>query len=249
MIPQELGSFYNFGQQSIPEGCRRPGERDPRDADWTTHPLAPFVNLCGVGVCHGPQPFKPRAQIFQFAALANTAHEGLPVNGYDGRQHPCDHVGQLAKRLLGRREETLEFSDGGFSLLALHTERLVAADALGTCSGSFLFDRGRERPSGKCLAFRLGLDEGRPLDVERLPGDPDCMLEPGMRGPGVKESLPEEAVALSRVLAVVPTPQVPDGSVWISGYPIDQGLGRAEGLSELLPDHDDVGDGWLGRTR
>ena len=200
-------------------------------------------------VRHYSKALEASPQLLQFAALAKAPHEGLPVNGYDGRQHPCDHVGQLAKRLLGRREETLEVCDGGFSLLALHTERLVAADALGTCSGSFLFDRGRERPSGKCLAFRLGLDEGRPLGVERLPGDPDCMLEPGMRGPGLKESLPEEAVALSRVLAVVPTPQVPDGSVWISGYPIDQGLGRAEGLSELLPDHDDIRDGWPARTR
>jgi hypothetical protein len=51
------------------------------------------------------------------------------------------------------------------------------------------------------------------------------------------------------VLAVVPAPQVPDGSVGISGHPIDQGLGCAEGLSELLPDHDDIRDWWPARTR
>ena len=187
--------------------------------------------------------------MLQFAALAKAAHEGLTVDRYDGFQHSCGHVGQLAKRLLVRREETLEFGDSGFSLLALHTERLVVAHSFRTCSGGFFLDGRRERASGECHAFRLGLDEGRPLDVERLPGDPDCMLEPGMRGPGLKESLPEEAVTLVRVLAVVPAPQVPDGSVWISGHPIDQGLGRAEGLSELLPDHDDIRDWWPARTR
>ena len=187
--------------------------------------------------------------MLKFTALANTAHEGLPVDGYDGFQHPCGHIGQLAKRLLGRREETLEFSDGSRALLAFDAERLVAADGFGPCSGSFLFDCRRERVGGECHAFRLGLDEGRPLDVERLPGDPDCMLEPGVRGPGLKESLPEEAVARVRVLAVVPAPQVPDGSVWISGYPIDQGLGCAEGLSKLLPDQDDIRDWWPARTR
>ncbi len=187
--------------------------------------------------------------MLQFAALAKAANEGFPVDGYDSCQHRYGHVGQLAKRLLVRWEETLEFGDGGFSLLALHTERLVVAHSFRTCSGGFFLDGRRERASGECHAFRLGLDEGRPLDVERLPGDPDCMLEPGMRGPGLKESLPEEAVALSRVLAVVPAPQVPDGRVGISGYPIDQGLGRAEGLSELLPDQHDIRDGWPARTR
>jgi hypothetical protein len=136
----------------------------------------------------------------QFAALAEAADKGLPVDAYDGFQHSCDPAGQPAKRLLGRREETLEFSEGGFSLLALHTERLVAADALGTCSGSFLFDRGRKRPSGKCLAFRLGLDEGRPLDVQGFSGPLNSLLELSMHGPRVQESLPEEPVALVRVL-------------------------------------------------
>jgi hypothetical protein len=70
-----------------------------------------------------------------------------------------------------------------------------------------------------------------------------------VRGLRVEETLPEEAVALSRVLAGVPAPQVPDGRVGISGYPIDQGLGRAEGLGELLPDHDDIRDCWPARTR
>jgi hypothetical protein len=187
--------------------------------------------------------------MLQFAALAKAADDGLPVDGYDGFQHPCGHVGQLAKRLLVRREETLEFSDGGRSLLAFDAERLVAADGVGTCSGRFLFDCRRERASGECLTFRLGLDEGRPLDVESFTGYLNSLPELGMRGLRVKESLPEEAVAVSRVLAVVPAPQVPDGSVWISGYPIDQGLGRAEGLSELLPDHDDMRDWWPARSR
>jgi len=53
VIPHELGSFYAFGQQGIPDGCRRPGEHDPRDAKWTTNPVAPFVNLGLVGVGQG----------------------------------------------------------------------------------------------------------------------------------------------------------------------------------------------------
>ncbi len=187
--------------------------------------------------------------MLQFATFAKTANEGLPVDGSDGFQHPCGHVGQLAKRLLGRREETLEFGDGGRSLLAFDADRLVAAHGVSSNPAGFLLDCRRERASGERVALGLRLDEGRSLDVERLPGDPDCMLEPGMRGPGLKESLPEEAVTLVRVLAVVPAPQVPDGSVGISGHPIDQGLGRAEGLSELLPDHDDIRDGWPARTR
>jgi hypothetical protein len=187
--------------------------------------------------------------MLQLAALAKAANEGLSVDGYDGFQHARGHAGQLAKRLLGHREETLEFSDGSRALLAFDAERLVAADGFGPCSGSFLFDCRRERVGGECLAFRLGLDEGRPLDVEGFPGSLNGSLELNVRGLRVKESLPEEAVALSWVLAVVPAPEVPDGSVGISGYPIDQGLGRAEGLSELLPDHDDIRDGWPARTR
>ncbi len=87
--------------------------------------------------------------MLQFAALAKAANEGLPVDGYDGFQHPCGHVGQLAKRLLVRREETLEFSDCGRALLALGAQRLVAADSFGPCSGSFLFDYRRARASDK----------------------------------------------------------------------------------------------------
>ena len=172
--------------------------------------------------------------MLQLAALQKAANEGLPVDGYDGFQDSCGHVGQLAKRLIGRREEALELGDGGRSLLAFDADCLIAVHGNSSNPVGFLLDC-RERANGERVALGLRLNEGRPLDVERLPGDPDCMLEPGMRGPGVKESLPEEAVALSRVLAVVPAPQVPDGSVGISGHPIDQGLGRPEGLSELLP--------------
>ncbi len=187
--------------------------------------------------------------MLQFAALAKAANEGLPVDGYDGFQHPCGHVGQLAKRLLRRREETLELGDGGRPLLALDADRLVAADGVGANPAGFLLDGRRERASGERVVFRLGLDEGRPLDVESFTDSLNSLLELSVRGLRVKESLPEEAVALVRVLAVVPAPQVPDGSVGISGYPIDQGLGRAEGLSELLPDHDDIRDWWPARTR
>lgn len=58
----------------------------------------------------------------QLAPLAKTANKSLPVDGYDGFQHPCGHVGQLAHRLLRRREEALEFGDGGRALLAFDAE-------------------------------------------------------------------------------------------------------------------------------
>ena len=84
LIPYEFGGFDGFSEQGIPDGCGRPGERDPRGADWTTDPLAPFVNLCGVGVCHRPEPLEPRAELLQFAALTDAVDEGLTVDGSDG---------------------------------------------------------------------------------------------------------------------------------------------------------------------
>jgi hypothetical protein len=173
--------------------------------------------------------------MLQLAALAKAANEGLSVDGYDGFQHARGHAGQLAKRLLGHREETLEFSDGSRALLAFDAERLVAADGFGPCSGSFLFDCRRERVGGECLAFRLGLDEGRPLDVEGFPGSLNGSLELSMPRPRIKKSLPEEAFALVRVLAVVAAPEFLDRHVAILGYPVNQRPGRPEGLSELLP--------------
>jgi hypothetical protein len=172
--------------------------------------------------------------VLQFAALADAAHQGLAVDGYDGFQHPCGHVGQLAKSLLGRRKETLEFGDGGRSLLALDAERLVVPQSFRPCSGGFLYDRRRERASGKRLAFRLGLDEGRPLDVEPLPDNLDCVLEVSMCRSRIKESLPEEAVALVRVSGVVPAPQLFDHDGEINRGPFDQRPCRPQRLGELL---------------
>ena len=181
VISHELGTFYTFGQQAIPDGCRRPGEHDPRDAKWAANPLAQFLNLCCASVCDRPESFKPRPQMLQFATFAKTANEGLPVDGSDGFQHPCGHVGQLAKRLLGRREETLEFGDGGRPLLAFDADRLIAAHGVSSNPAGFLLDCRRERASGERLVFRLGLDEGRSLDVERFPSDVDGLLEPSVR--------------------------------------------------------------------
>src|ERR1700724_2848002 len=68
--------------------------------------------------------------MFQLAALAKAANKGVPVDAYDGFQHPCDHVGQLGKRLLGRREETLKFGDGGRSLLEFDGRVWVRPDGV-----------------------------------------------------------------------------------------------------------------------
>ena len=91
--------------------------------------------------------------MLQLAALAKAANEGLPVDGYDGFQHPCDHILQLAKRLLGRREKTLEFGDGSRSLLTLGAQRLVAVDGVRPGVSGFFLDRRRERTGGKPVAL------------------------------------------------------------------------------------------------
>ena len=83
-MPYQFGAFRWRAAQGIPDGCRGPGEYDPRDADWMTDALAPLVNLGFVGGGHRPESFKPRAQLLQFAALVKAANEGLPVNGDDG---------------------------------------------------------------------------------------------------------------------------------------------------------------------
>lgn len=84
VIPNELGSFYIFGQQGIPDGRRRPGEYDPRDAKWAASPLAPLVDLSLVRVRQRPKSLEASAQMLQFAALTNAPHARLPVDGDDG---------------------------------------------------------------------------------------------------------------------------------------------------------------------
>jgi hypothetical protein len=72
-------------------------------------------------------------------------------------------------------------------------------------SGFFLDGR-REGTNGKRVALRLRLDEGRPLDVERPPGDLDRMLEPGV---GVRRFFkvpPQESIPMCGIVAVIPSP-------------------------------------------
>jgi hypothetical protein len=84
VIPHELRGFHGFGEQSITDGCRRPGERDPRDADFATNSLAPFPDLCYVCVGLLAEPLEPRAELLQFATLTDAVDEGLPVDYADG---------------------------------------------------------------------------------------------------------------------------------------------------------------------
>jgi len=100
----------------------------------------------------------------------------------------------------------------------------LMADGFRPGAGGFLLDGRRERASGAYLAFRLGLDE------------PDV---PELR---VKESLPEESVALVRVLGVVPAPQLFDHDLEIGGRPFHQCPRRTQGFSKLLPEEDRVCD-------
>jgi len=206
VIPYEFGGFDGFGEQGIPDGSRRPAEPNPRDADGTTNSLVPLVNLCGVSVCHRPESFKPRAEVFQFAALADAAHQGLAVDCHDSFQHPCDHIWQLAKRLLGRREETLEFGEGRLSRVALEPEGLVAPHRFDAWLGRSAFDGGWQGMRGEGVPFDVDLDESQPFHLERFPGYADRALKASIHLLRSSEALPEEAVALSRVLAVVPAP-------------------------------------------
>ena len=83
----------------------------------------------------------------------------------------------------------------------------------------------------------------RLADVSALPGDSETNV-PGLR---VKESLPEESVALVRVLGVVPAPQLFDYDLEIGGRPFHQCPRRTQGFSKLLPEEDRVCD--CGRAR
>jgi len=83
--------------------------------------------------------------------------------------------------VLVHREETLQFGDGGRSLLALDADRQIAAHGVTSNPADFLLDCCREPASRERLVFCLGLPEGRSLDVERFPSDVDGLLEPSVR--------------------------------------------------------------------
>ncbi len=79
-----------------------------------------------MGLRHRSKAFESSAEALQFAALTNAPHERFAVDCDDGLQRPCGHIWQLAKCLLGRREETLDFCEGRLSRVALEPEGLVA---------------------------------------------------------------------------------------------------------------------------
>jgi hypothetical protein len=108
-------------------------------------------------------------------------------------------------------------------------------DGVGPVIGSFLLDRRRETLGSEQLALGFSLLERRPFAVVRLPSDPSRRGQARVRVLCFGEPLPEDAVAFHRVLAVVPAPEFLDRHVAILGYPVNQRLGRPEGLSELLP--------------
>jgi hypothetical protein len=119
--------------------------------------------------------------VLQFAALADAAHQGLAVDGYDGFQHPCGHVGQLAKSLLGRRKETLEFGEGRLSRVALEPEGLIAPHRFDAWLGRSVFDGGWQGMSGERISFYVDLAEREPFRVEPFPGYLDRALEVPIR--------------------------------------------------------------------
>ena len=72
MIPYELGGVYSFGQQGIPDGCRRPGECDSGYSERMANSPTPLVYLCRVRVGHGPKSFKSRAELLERSPTADT---------------------------------------------------------------------------------------------------------------------------------------------------------------------------------
>ena len=187
--------------------------------------------------------------MLQFAALAKTPHERFPVDCDNGLQQANGRSGQQTEGLFRGRKQPLELGDGGLSGVALDPEGLVAPPRVDGRVCRIFFHRMWKRMGCEGTAFYVGLDERTPFEGEGLLGDLDRALEVTMSVLSFEETLPEAAVALSRVLSSVPASQVLDGSLGIFGYPVDQGPGGSEGLGELLPHHDDVGDGWPGRTR
>jgi hypothetical protein len=160
--------------------------------------------------------------MLQFVALAKAANEGLPVDDYDGFQDSCHGLCQWAEGLFRRREETLEFGDGGRPLLTFGNQRPVAADGFRPgVSGFFLYCR-RERASGERLTLDFRRSERGPLNVERLPGDLDRLLEPSVCLPSLFKAPPQEAVAFCGIVAVIPSPQPVDHDGEIGGRPVDQ---------------------------
>jgi hypothetical protein len=64
-----------------------------------------------------PHSFEASAEVLQFAAFTNASHEGVPVDSDDGLQQACGRLHQRTQDLFGGRKQTLEFGDGGLSLL------------------------------------------------------------------------------------------------------------------------------------
>jgi len=174
--------------------------------------------------------------VLQFTALAKAAHEHFPVDCDNGLQHADGRLGQQTEGLLSGRKQPLEFGDGGLSGVALEPEGLVASHRFDACFGRNVFDRCWQGLGREGISLCLDLGDRTLLVVAGLPGYIDCALEVPIALLRFEKTLPEEAVALSRVLAGVPAPEFLDGSLRIFGYPVDQGLGRTEGLGELLPD-------------
>jgi len=153
-----------------------------------------------------PKSFESSAEVLQFASFTNAPHERFSGDCDDGLQQAYGRLRQLIEGLFRGRKQTLKLGDGGLSRLTLGPEGLVAADdVIPSPVGFFRYCR-RERTGGEPLALRLRLDERQPFDLEGLAGYPDRALEVAIYLLRSSEALPEEAVALSRMLVVVPAP-------------------------------------------
>ena len=64
--------------------------------------------------------------------------------------------------------------------------------------------------SGERLAFRLSLDEQRPLEVECFPGTLDRVHESDVGLLGLLKVPPLEPIAVCGIVAVIPAPQLVD---------------------------------------
>jgi hypothetical protein len=202
-----------------------------------------------VRVRHRFESFESGAEVLEFSGFEKAAHEGLPLDRDDGLQQANGRLGQQTEGLFRRQKQTLKVGHSGLSGLALDPEGLVAPESFDPCARGFVFDGRWKRISPEGTSFTFGLDEREVFNVERLPSDTDRALEAPICLLCSGEALPEEVVALSRVLVVVPAPEFLDRHVAILGYPGDQRLCRAEGVSELLPYQHYIRDWWPARSR
>jgi hypothetical protein len=78
---------------------------------------APLLDVSFMGLRHRSETFESSAEVLQLAAFTNATHKSVPVDRDDGLQQACGRLHQRTQDLFRGRKQTLEFGNGGLSLL------------------------------------------------------------------------------------------------------------------------------------